>query len=157
MSDLPPARDGRSSALHQGDARAVRIIHGDAVETLKGLAAASVHLCVTSPPYWGLRAYAGVEPSVWGGSPSCAHDWGTPAGRPGSEYRDGQGANSTFVGREDKEEIRTSFRRDRAECATRKVRTPEQFFAATTLNTGRIGLGAMVSCESAEKASGGQT
>ena len=38
------------------------------------LADASVHLAVTSPPYWSLRDY-GVEPSVWGGDPECAHAW----------------------------------------------------------------------------------
>ncbi len=32
-------------------------------------------MCVTSPPYWGLRDY-GIEPSVWGGLPDCAHEWG---------------------------------------------------------------------------------
>jgi hypothetical protein len=29
---------------------------------------------VTSPPYWGLRAY-GTEPVIWGGSLDCAHDF----------------------------------------------------------------------------------
>lgn len=33
-------------------------------------------MCVTSPPYWGLRSYKGVEPTVWGGSGSCRHEWG---------------------------------------------------------------------------------
>jgi DNA modification methylase len=36
------------------------IHHGDALEILKTLEAESVHTCVTSPPYWGLRDY-GVE------------------------------------------------------------------------------------------------
>ena len=30
----------------------------------------SVHAVVTSPPYFGLRKYAGVEPSAWGGDPA---------------------------------------------------------------------------------------
>lgn len=34
-----------------------RVIVGDCVETLQALPAASVHCCVTSPPYWGLRDY----------------------------------------------------------------------------------------------------
>jgi DNA modification methylase len=38
----------------------VKIIVGDALETLKTLEAESVHCVVTSPPYWGLRDY-GVE------------------------------------------------------------------------------------------------
>lgn len=38
---------------------AVRIIVGDAEEQLAKLPDASVHCVVTSPPYWGLRAYGG--------------------------------------------------------------------------------------------------
>ena len=34
------------------------VIHqGDCLEVLRGLPAGSVHCCVTSPPYWGLRDY----------------------------------------------------------------------------------------------------
>ena len=36
-----------------------RIHVGDALEVLRGLPAGSVQCCVTSPPYWGLRAYRG--------------------------------------------------------------------------------------------------
>lgn len=39
------------------DGRTFRIICGDAMETLRTLPAESVHCCVTSPPYWGLRDY----------------------------------------------------------------------------------------------------
>ena len=35
----------------------VRILQGDCVDVLKGLPDESVHCCVTSPPYWGLRDY----------------------------------------------------------------------------------------------------
>lgn len=59
--------DGRRFALLPGDARAV----------LETLPAASVHVCVTSPPYFGLRAYAGTVPIVWGGDRACVHTWGT--------------------------------------------------------------------------------
>ena len=34
------------------------IHHGDVLEELRGMAAGSVHMCVTSPPYWGQRDYA---------------------------------------------------------------------------------------------------
>jgi DNA modification methylase len=34
-----------------------RIIPGDCIESLRTLPDASVHCCVTSPPYWGLRDY----------------------------------------------------------------------------------------------------
>jgi DNA modification methylase len=36
----------------------VRIIEGDALTELRKLPSASVHCCVTSPPYWGLRDYS---------------------------------------------------------------------------------------------------
>ena len=39
--------DGSTVRLYQGDVRAV----------LKQLPEKSVHCCVTSPPYWGLRSY----------------------------------------------------------------------------------------------------
>jgi len=35
----------------------VTILTGDCREVLKTLPDASVHCCVTSPPYWGLRDY----------------------------------------------------------------------------------------------------
>lgn len=38
------------------------------------LADESVHCCVTSPPYWGLRSYS-TSPRVWGGAPHV-HVWG---------------------------------------------------------------------------------
>ena len=34
-----------------------RIIPGDCIESMRTLPDASVHCCVTSPPYWGLRDY----------------------------------------------------------------------------------------------------
>jgi DNA modification methylase len=45
------------------------LLHGDCREVLVGLPADSVHCCVTSPPYWGLRDYGvagqlGLEPTV---------------------------------------------------------------------------------------------
>jgi len=35
----------------------LQLLHGDCREVLKTLPDASVHRCVTSPPYWGLRDY----------------------------------------------------------------------------------------------------
>ncbi len=45
-----------------------RIIEGDALEVLRTLPDESVHCCITSPPYWGLRDYGvsgqiGLEPT----------------------------------------------------------------------------------------------
>jgi len=44
------------------------IVQSDAAEALRGMDAGSVHCCVTSPPYWGLRDYGeadqlGLEPT----------------------------------------------------------------------------------------------
>ena len=38
-------------------------MHGDVLAVLKGMPSDSVHCCVTSPPYWGLRSY-GVEGQI---------------------------------------------------------------------------------------------
>lgn len=48
------------SLLLQADARHIPLADG------------SVHCCVTSPPYWGLRDYK-VEPAIWGGVAECKH------------------------------------------------------------------------------------
>jgi len=47
------------------------IICGDAVRELRLLPDESVHCCVTSPPYYGLRDYGTAK---WeGGDPECGH------------------------------------------------------------------------------------
>lgn len=53
-----------------------RLLEGHVLDRLRALPDESVHCCVTSPPYWGLRDYR-IEPSVWGGDPACAHEWVT--------------------------------------------------------------------------------
>ena len=40
----------------------VEIITGDCIETMRRMSAGSVHTCVTSPPYFGLRSY---DESAW--------------------------------------------------------------------------------------------
>ena len=50
------------------------IINGDSLEVLKGMPENSVHCCITSPPYYGLRKY-GLPPVTWGGDKSCEHVW----------------------------------------------------------------------------------
>ena len=47
----------------------VRIIIGGALSQLATLPDASVHCVVTSPPYWGLRAYKG-DPGMIGLEPT---------------------------------------------------------------------------------------
>lgn len=53
----------------------LQTIHGDCLRELRKLPAQSVHTCITSPPYWGLRSYP-IPPTVWGGDDECAHKWG---------------------------------------------------------------------------------
>lgn len=49
----------------------VRIINGDCLDEMKTLPDESVHCCVTSPPYWGLRDYG---TATWeGGDADCEH------------------------------------------------------------------------------------
>ena len=49
----------------------IRIIQGDCREVLRALPDASVHCCVTSPPYFGLRDY---QTGTWsGGDTTCDH------------------------------------------------------------------------------------
>jgi hypothetical protein len=50
----------------------VRVLVGDALSVLKTLPDASIQLCVTSPPYFGLRSYS-TDPQIWGGDPECGH------------------------------------------------------------------------------------
>lgn len=67
------------------DRQTVRLYLGDVVQTLKRLPSESVQCVVTSPPYWGLRAYAtgdakyleiGAEPS-----PDCGTQGKAQCGR----------------------------------------------------------------------------
>lgn len=51
-----------------------RIFCGHSLEILRQFPAESVHMCITSPPYWGKRSYK-TEPLVWGGDPECKHDF----------------------------------------------------------------------------------
>lgn len=56
----------------------VRILHGDCREVLKTLPDASVHCCITSPPYWALRSYlpeghADKHKEI--GSEPTVHEW----------------------------------------------------------------------------------
>ncbi len=53
------------------------ILEGEVREVLERLPDESIQCVVTSPPYWGLRDY-GLPPVLWGGSPSCPHEWGSP-------------------------------------------------------------------------------
>jgi len=49
---------------------------GHVIDALRAMPPESVHMVVTSPPYWPHRDY-GLPPIVWGGDPNCTHRWVT--------------------------------------------------------------------------------
>ncbi len=51
-----------------------KIYQGSALSVLKTFPDESIDMCVTSPPYWGLRDY-NTEGQIWGGDPDCKHDF----------------------------------------------------------------------------------
>lgn len=51
------------------------IYHGDSRD-MKEIPDESIQCVVTSPPYWGLRKYAGCPDLIWGGKDDCRHEWG---------------------------------------------------------------------------------
>jgi DNA modification methylase len=62
----------------------VRVLEGHILSVLEQEPAGHYHVCVTSPPYWQLRAY-GTEPQVWDAAEDCQHEWGAE----GRWYRGG--------------------------------------------------------------------
>lgn len=74
---------------------------GHVLDRLRDIPADSIDCVVTSPPYWGLRAY-GTASQIWGGDPLCAHVWEmlpprrrrTPNDAPNSPVQ--QGNRGTF-------------------------------------------------------------
>lgn len=81
---------------------------GDARDCLAALPERSVHCVVTSPPYFSLRQYSGLQPSIWGGSAECQHLWGeTVLGpttidyvNPSEQRMDHNGGSKTIAARE---------------------------------------------------------
>ena len=76
------------------DHAGITIYNGDALEILPLLPAESVHCCVTSPPYWGLRDYGTAK---WeGGDEGCEHEGHrSMTGAPGSDKQaSNHGANA---------------------------------------------------------------
>ncbi|MGD8228056.1 MAG: site-specific DNA-methyltransferase, partial [Desulfobacteraceae bacterium] len=52
----------------------IQIYAENALDLLPQLPAESVQCVVTSPPYWGLRKYAGEQEMIWGDN-HCEHEW----------------------------------------------------------------------------------
>ncbi len=72
------------SIVHADEALTVH--HGHALDVLRTLPAGSVHMVVTSPPYWGLRDY-GIPPTVWGGELEHEHAWQHVTKQAGGTYK----------------------------------------------------------------------
>lgn len=74
------------------------IIRGSAAHL--PLADETVQVCITSIPYWGLRAYHGLPAQIWGGAEDCAHEWGKDvigkAGAGGPSQKQESNAGSWF-------------------------------------------------------------
>jgi DNA modification methylase len=75
-----------------------KIYEGDAPEVLRPLRSESVHCCVASPPYWGLRDY-GVPEQIWDGDPRHDHIWGPKVMVKGTNHTDKRRWNHARNGR----------------------------------------------------------
>jgi DNA modification methylase len=98
----------------------MQILCGDALEILRTLPDASVHCCITSPPYYGLRDYGTAK---WeGGDAACDH--ALPKDAPNSSKMTA-GQQTSHAGR---------FSGDCRKCGARRIdaqlgleRTPEEY------------------------------
>jgi DNA modification methylase len=103
-----------------------RILVGDVLDRLRELEPDSVHACVTSPPYWGLRDYG---TGTWeGGDEACDHREVHPQNREGRETPGGRGGTFPTCER--------AYKGTCAKCGARRVDkqlgmepTPEEFVA----------------------------
>lgn len=77
----------------------LQIMQGHVLAVLRELPSESVHVVCTSPPYYGLRSYAGIDPQVWDDPGGCEHEWGddlpSPANKRGN--KPGDVASSTLT------------------------------------------------------------
>lgn len=90
-----------------------RILEGHFLDVARAIPDASVHVCVTSPPYYGLRSY-GTEPQIWlpdKNAESCNHDW-----QPIKQYKDSWRRGVASAG----------FYSDKTRMPTQRNRTPQE-------------------------------
>lgn len=71
------------------------IFCGHALEVLRRFPSESVHMAMTSPPYWGLRSYRTQE-IVWDGDPLCDHDFSIETEAGDIRYRGAETSSVTF-------------------------------------------------------------
>ena len=53
-----------------------KVYVGNCLDVLKTFPDESLDMCLSSPPYWGLRDY-NTEGQIWGGDENCEHDFTT--------------------------------------------------------------------------------
>ena len=53
-----------------------RTLYNASCTDMRELANESIQAVITSPPFWGLRKYAGEQSLIWGGDKDCEHRWG---------------------------------------------------------------------------------
>ena len=74
-----------------------KIICGDCLDVMKEMPDGCINMCLTSPPYWGLRDY-GVE-QIFGGDRNCEHDFKLEKTKT-TESHHGKSSNETFSGKD---------------------------------------------------------
>ena len=94
---MPPASNPEPLSIIQADARALP------------LANESVQCIVTSPPYWGLRKYAGEQETVWGGTIGHLHLWTASRHYGGGRSNDKERWNHNGHGEHGHESVETNF------------------------------------------------
>jgi len=70
-----------------------RTLYNASCTDMRELANESIQAVITSPPFWGLRKYAGEQSLIWGGDPNCGHTKTEPSPLPsvpkaGNKQRD---------------------------------------------------------------------
>jgi DNA modification methylase len=76
-----------------------RVAIGHVLDVLATLPEQSVHCCVTSPPYWGLRNYK-TPPQIWDGDPKCTHEWAQDIRKVSGKVGHGRGGSTLSGGHE---------------------------------------------------------
>lgn len=70
---------------------------GEVRDNLRLMPARSVHTCITSPPYWGLRDYGTAQ---WeGGNPECVHEGKKKEKRDTTTYNNSGNYTSAYIAR----------------------------------------------------------
>lgn len=71
------------------------IFCGHSLDILRQFPSESVHMSMTSPPYWGKRSYKTI-PLIWDGKPECEHDFSIETEAGDIRYRPGYNADVGF-------------------------------------------------------------